>query len=86
MIRTLPAPPTPTRADKERVKLLSIVAKEGIKKFSMTELEKLQILVEKKDYSHNKKAHKSKVKLLAEISVQIYKLQDEIDGPAEQRD
>ena len=79
-------PATPTRADKDRVKLLNIVAKEGIKKFSIAELEKLQILVEKKDYSHNKKAHKSKVKLLAEISTQIYKLQDEIDDSAEKGD
>ena len=80
------SPTTPTRADKDRVKLLNIVAKEGIKKFSIAELEKLQILIEKKDYSHNKKAHKSKVKLLAEISTQIYKLQDEIDDSAEKRD
>lgn len=69
-----------TPEDIERVKLLQIVSKEGLKKFSMKELERLQELVEKKDYSHNKKAHKSKMKLLAKINVRIYELEEGREG------
>ena len=43
---------------------------------SITQLKRLQELVEKKDYSHDKKAHKSKVKLLAKINVRIYELEE----------
>ena len=51
-----------TQEDKERVKMLQIVSKKGLKEFSIEELKKLEKLVEKKDYSHNKKANKSKKK------------------------
>jgi hypothetical protein len=62
--------------DKERVKLLQIVtsSKHEFKKLSLEQLRRLQELVEKKDYSHDKKAHKSKVKLLGKINVRIYEL------------
>lgn len=62
--------------DKERVKLLQIVtsSKHEFKKLSLEQLRRLQKLVEKKDYSHDKKAHKSKVKLLGKINVRIYEL------------
>ena len=62
--------------DNERVKLLQIVtsSKHEFKKLSLVQLRRLQELVEKKDYSHNKKAHKSKVKLLRKINVRIYEL------------
>ena len=60
--------------DLERVKLLQIVTKKGLKELSLSELKRLQILVEKKDYSHNKKAHKSKEKLIKKINVRIYEL------------
>lgn len=62
--------------DKERVKLLQIVtsSKHEFKKLSLDQLRRLQELVEKKDYSHDKKAHKSKVKLLGKINVRIYEL------------
>lgn len=62
--------------DKERVKLLQTVtsSKHEFKKLSLEQLRRLQELVEKKDYSHDKKAHKSKVKLLGKINVRIYEL------------
>ena len=63
-----------TPEDLERVKLLDIVSKKGLKELTIVQLKRLQILVEKKDYSHSKKAHKSKVKLLGKINVRIYEL------------
>ena len=65
-----------TDEDRERVKLLQLVtsSKHEFKKLTLEQLKKLQELVEKKDYSHDKKAHKSKVKLLARINVRIYEL------------
>ena len=65
-----------TPEDLERVKLLQIVTKKGLKELTISELKRLQILVEKKDYSHNKKAHKSKMKLLARINVAIYEVEE----------
>jgi hypothetical protein len=58
--------------DLERVKLLDIVLHKGIKALSRIELERLQYLVEQKDYSHDAKAQKSKAKLLRKIAVAIY--------------
>ena len=57
--------------DRERVKLLQLVtnSKHEFKKLTLEQLKRLQELVEKKDYSHDKKAHKSKVKLLRKINV-----------------
>lgn len=65
-----------TDEDRERVKLLQIItgSKHEFKKLSLERLKRLQELVEKKDYSHDKKAHKSKVKLLGKINVRIYEL------------
>jgi len=62
--------------DRERVKLLALLtsSKHEFKKLSLEQLRRLQELVEKKDYSHDKKAHKSKVKLLAKINVRIYEI------------
>lgn len=65
-----------TPEDKERIKLLEIVSKKGLKELSIEQLKKLQILVEKKDYSHSKKAKKSKMKLLAKINVAIYEAEE----------
>ena len=62
--------------DLERVKLLNIVSKRGLKNLSLEQLKRLQILVEKKDYSHDKKARKSKMKLLAQINSRIYELEE----------
>jgi len=69
-----------TPEDKERVNLLQIVSKKGLKELTRVQLKKLEILVEKKDYSHNKKAHKSKMKLLAKINVAMYELEEGKEG------
>ncbi len=62
--------------DRERVKLLRLItsSKNEFKKLTLEQLKRLQELVEKKDYSHDKKAHKSKMKLLGKINVRIYEL------------
>ncbi len=62
--------------DLERIKLLNIISKRGFKDLSLEQLKRLLILVEKKDYSHDKKAHKSKMKLLAQINSRIYELEE----------
>jgi len=69
-----------TSEDLERVKLLQIVSNKGLKELSLRELKRLQILVEKKDYSHSKKAHKSKMKILARINVAIYEVEEGREG------
>ena len=63
-----------TAEDRERITLLQRVSssKSEFKKLSVQQLKRLQELVEKKDYSHDKKAHKSKMKLLEKISYEIY--------------
>lgn len=66
--------------DLERVKLLDIVSKKGLKELNLEQLKRLQILVEKKDYSHSKKAHKSKMKLLTRINVAIYEIEEGREG------
>jgi len=65
-----------TKDDRERVKLLRLItnSKNEFKNLTLEQLKRLQELVEKKDYSHDKKAHKSKVKLLRKINVRIYEL------------
>ena len=65
-----------TDEDKERVKLLIEVEKNKLKNFSLEQLIRLQELLEKKDYSHQKNAEKSKNKLLKQINVEIYKRDD----------
>jgi len=62
--------------DRERIKLLRLISdsKNEFKKLSLEQLKRLEELVEKKDYSHDKKAHKSKMKLLGKINVRIYEL------------
>lgn len=67
-----------TQEDKDRIDLLKIVSKKGLKDLNLDELKRLEELVQKKDYSHNKKAHKSKMKLLGQINVEIYKREDSI--------
>ena len=65
-----------TAEDRERVKLLHLVtsSKHEFKNLSLEQLKRLQELVEKKDYSHDKKADKSKSKFLKRINVRIYEL------------
>ena len=67
-----------TPEDRERVALLKLItnSKHEFNKLSVAQLKRLQELVEKKDYSHNKKAHKSKLKLLGKINVRLYELEE----------
>jgi len=65
-----------TNDDKERIKFLEEGSKNKFKKFTLEQLIRLQELVEKKDYSNEKKANKSKKKLLTQINVEIYKHDD----------
>jgi hypothetical protein len=58
--------------DLERLQLLDIVFTRGVNALSREELERLHDLIEKKDYSHDKKAQKSKAKLLKKIGNAIY--------------
>jgi len=66
--------------DIERVTLLKIVSKQSLKALNYDQLKRLEDLVQKKDYSHDRKAHKSKVKLLAKINVRIYELEEGREG------
>ena len=65
-----------TDEDKERIKLLNEVSENKLKNLSLEQLIRLQELLEKKDYSDQKKADKSKKKLLSQINVEIYKRKD----------
>ena len=65
-----------TDEDKERIKLLNEVLKNKFKNLSLEQLIRLQELIEKKDYTNQKKAEKSKKKLLSQINVEIYKRDD----------
>ena len=65
-----------TDEDKERIKLLGEVSKNKFKNLSLEQLIRLQELVEKMDYSHQKNANKSKKKFLTQINVEIYKRDD----------
>ena len=65
-----------TDEDKERIKLLNEISKNKFKNLSLKQLIRLQELVEKKDYSYDKKANRSKKKLLTQINVEIYKHDD----------
>ena len=58
--------------DLERLQLLDIVSQKGVKGLTRVQLERLQVLVEQKDYSHDPKAQKSKLKLLSKIAIAIY--------------
>ena len=58
--------------DIERVTLLKLVSDGQIGKMSAAQLRRLEELVSKKDYSHDRKAQKSKKKLLAKINSRMY--------------
>lgn len=58
--------------DLERLQLLDIVFTRGVNVLSRVQLERLHDLIEKKDYSHDKKAQRSKTKLLKKIGNAIY--------------
>ena len=65
-----------TSEDRERVKLLTLISssKYEFDKLSLEQLARLEELLKKKDYSHDKKADKSKSKFLKRINVRIYEL------------
>lgn len=65
-----------TKDDRRRVELLDLVSKKGLKVLELEDLKQLQTLVETKDYTHSKKAQKSKVKLLAKINAAIYDIEE----------
>ena len=67
-----------TPDDHERIALLRLItnSKHEFNKLSVAQLKRLQELLEKKDYSHSKKAHKSKLKLLGKINVRLYELEE----------
>ena len=63
--------------DFRRVELLNLVTKNGsLKNLSPDQLVLLEKLLKKKDYSNEKKAEKSKQKLLKQINIEIYKRND----------
>ena len=65
-----------TDEDKERIKLLNEVQKNKFNNLTLEQLIRLEEIVEKKDYTHEKKANKSKRKLLKEINIEIYRRDD----------
>ena len=58
--------------DQERLMFLEIISQKGLRVLTIEQLLRLQTLLEKKDYDHNKKTLKSKTKLLTKISHEIY--------------
>jgi len=63
--------------DFKRVELLNLVTKNGgMRNLSLEQLIQLDELLKKKDYSNEKKAEKSKQKLLKQINIEIYKRND----------
>jgi len=65
-----------TEDDRRRVELLAVVSKKGLKVLDLDDLKQLLALVETKDYTHNKKAQKSKVTLVAKINAAIYDIEE----------
>jgi len=65
-----------TEDDRKRVELLEVVSKKGLKVLDLDDLKQLLVLVENKDYTHNKKAQKSKVNLVAKINAVIYDIEE----------
>ena len=57
-------------------KIKNEATKNKFKSLSLEQLMRLQKLLEKKDYSKQKKADKSKTKLLKQINIEIYKRHD----------
>lgn len=76
--KTTAMPEKITPNDRERVELLRKVSssRHGFRQLTLQELKRLQELIEEKDYSHDRKARKSKIKLLAKINVRIYELEE----------
>ena len=63
--------------DFKRVELLNLITKKGhLKNLTPDQLVELDGLLKKKYYSNDKKAEKSKQKLLKQINIEIYKRHD----------
>ena len=58
--------------DAELGRLLGIVSDKGLKALDLIALDRLRTLLQTKDYGDNKKANKSKVKLLKQINSAFY--------------
>jgi len=63
-----------SESEAERRRLLIIVTEKGLKSLNIAELERLHTLLEIKDYGDNKRAARSKKKLLKQINFAIYDL------------
>jgi hypothetical protein len=53
-------------------RLLEMVSQHGLKRLGIQDLEALRVFLEATDYGSNKKADRSKKKLLAKINAEIY--------------
>jgi hypothetical protein len=61
-----------SEANGELERLLGIVSDKGLKGLDIAELDRLRTLLQAKDYGDNKKANKSKSKLLKQINSSFY--------------
>ena len=69
---------SPERSDDiERRRLLEIIYKNGVYALTRSELERLHTLIELKSYGENRKANRSKKKLLKKINIAIYECSQE---------
>ena len=60
--------------DMTRVELLNLITKKGgFKNLDLDQLALLEKLLKEKDYGNEKKAQKSKQKILKQINIEIYK-------------
>lgn len=68
----------PTPEDVERIRLLRKVtsSRQAFNQMTLDELKRLQFLVEKKDYTHDRKTRRSKARLLRNINARIYELEE----------
>ena len=63
--------------DMTRVELLNLITKKGgFKNLDLDQLTLLEKLLKEKNYGDEKKAQKSKQKLLKQINIEIYKRHD----------
>jgi hypothetical protein len=53
-------------------RLLELVSDKGLKALSQEELDLLRVILEQKDYAGNKKADRSRKKLLKQINAEVY--------------
>jgi hypothetical protein len=63
--------------DIERRRLLEIIYKNGVYALTKSELERVHTLIELKSYGENRKANRSKKKLLKKINIAIYECSQE---------